>query len=91
MRGGHSVPLEEVRYSAAVTRTQLLVLTLVALAAILLGWFARAGLWRRHRLTFVAALVAGGLLALSRRVGLQELAIVSGLVVVAALLVPARR
>jgi hypothetical protein len=74
-----------------VTRTQLLVLTLVALGAVLLGWFARAGLWRRHRLTFVAAAIAGGLLALSRRIGVQELAIVAGLVLVAALLVPARR
>jgi hypothetical protein len=74
-----------------VTRTQLLVLTLVALGAILLGWLGRTGLWKRHRLTFVAAAVAGGLLALSRRVGLQELAIVGGLVVAAALLVPTRR
>jgi hypothetical protein len=74
-----------------VTRAQLLVLTLVALSAVLLGWLARTGLWRRHRLTFVAAAVAGGLLALSRRVGIQELAIVAGLVLVAALLIPARR
>ena len=73
------------------TRTQLLALTLVALAAILLGWLARTGLWRRRRLTFVTAAVAGGLLALSRRVGIQELAIVAGLVLLAALLLPARR
>jgi uncharacterized membrane protein len=74
-----------------VTRTQLLVLTLAALAAVLLGWFARAGLWRRHRLAIVGAAVAVGLLLLSRRVGLQELAIVAGAVVAASLLVPGRR
>jgi len=74
-----------------VTRTQLLVVTLALLAAVTLGWLARSGLWRRRRLTFVAAAVAGGLLALSRRVGVQEVAIVAGVVVIAALLLPARR
>lgn len=77
--------------SPAVTRTQLLVLALAALAAITLGWFARTGLWRRHRLAFLAAAVACGLLLLSRRVGLAELAIVAGLVVVATVLLPSRR
>ena len=77
--------------SPAVTRTQLLVLALTALAAITLGWFARTGLWRRHRLAFLAAAVACGLLLLSRRVGLAELAIVAGLVLVATVFLPARR
>jgi len=74
-----------------VTRTQLLVVALAALAAILLGWFARTGLWRRHRLAIVAVAVAFGLLAATRRLGLQELAIVAGLVLVSTLLLPARR
>jgi hypothetical protein len=74
-----------------VTRAQLLVLFLVGLIAVTLGWFARSGLWRRHRLAFLAAALAGALLALSRRVGIQELAIVAGVIVAAALLFPARR
>jgi hypothetical protein len=74
-----------------VTRTQLLVVALAALAAVLLGWFARTGLWRRHRLTILAVAVAVGLLAATRRLGLQELAIVAGLVLVSTLLLPASR
>lgn len=73
------------------SRTQLLVLLLAALAVITLGWFARTGLWRRHRVALVAAGIAAGLLALTRRIGLQELAVVAGVVLVAAFLLPARR
>lgn len=73
------------------SRTQLLVLALAALAAVLVGWIARSGLWRRHRVAFLGAGALIGLLALSRRLGWQELAIVAGLVVLAAVLVPARR
>jgi hypothetical protein len=74
-----------------VTRTQLLILALAALAAVLLAWLVKSGLWRRHRVAFLVAAVTVGLLALTRRVGLQELAIVAGLVVVATVLLPARR
>jgi uncharacterized membrane protein (DUF4010 family) len=74
-----------------VTRTQLLVLTLAFLAAVILGWVARTGLWRRHRVAIVAGAILVGLLALTRRLGWQELAIVVAVVALAALLVPARR
>jgi hypothetical protein len=74
-----------------VTRTQLLVLALAALAAVIVGWIVRSGLWRRHRVAFLGAGVLAGLLALSRRLGWQELAIVAGAVVLAVILVPARR
>lgn len=77
--------------SRAVTRTQLLILALAALATVLLAWLVKSGLWRRHRLALLVAAVAVGLLILTRRVGLQELAIVAGLVLVATVLLPARR
>ncbi|HSM92397.1 MAG TPA: hypothetical protein VLT47_05865 [Anaeromyxobacteraceae bacterium] len=73
------------------TRTQLLVLALAALAAVVVGWIARSGLWRRHRVAIVGGAALLGLLGLSRRLGWQELAIVAGVVLVAAVLVPARR
>jgi hypothetical protein len=74
-----------------VTRTQLLVLALAFLAAVALGWLWRSGLWRRHRLAILAAALAVGLLALARRIGLAELLVVGGVVLAAALLLPARR
>jgi uncharacterized membrane protein (DUF4010 family) len=74
-----------------VTRTRLLVLVLALLAAITVGWIVRSGLWRRHRFAIVGAAVLVGLLALTRRLGWQELAIVAGVVVMAAVMVPARR
>lgn len=73
------------------TRTQLLVLAIAALAAVLVGWIVRSGLWRRHRVALLGAGALAGLLALSRRLGWQELAIVAGAVVLAVILVPARR
>ena len=75
----------------AVTRTQLLVLCLALLAAVVVGWIARSGLWRRHRVAIVGVAVLAGLLALTRRLGWQELAIVGGVVLLAMLIVPARR
>jgi len=74
-----------------VTRTQLLVLSLASLSAVTLGWLARSGLWRRNRVAIVGAALLAGLLALTRRLGWQELAIVAGVVVLAAVLAPARR
>lgn len=73
------------------TRTQLLVLSLALLAAVVVGWIARTGLWRRHRVAMVGGAVLVGLLALTRRLGWQELAIVVGIVALAAVMVPARR
>lgn len=73
------------------SRTQLLVLALAILAAILVGWIARTGLWKRHRIAIVGGAALLGLLALTRRIGLQELAIVLGVVLLAAVFVPARR
>jgi hypothetical protein len=73
------------------SRTQLLVLALAALAAVFVGWIARSGLWRRHRIALLGGGALLGLLALSRRLGWQELAIVAGVVVLGAVLVPARR
>ncbi len=77
--------------SAAVTRTQLLVLSLALLGAVLVGWIVRSGLWRRHRIAMVGAAVLLGLLALTRRLGWAEVAVVAGVIVLAAILVPARR
>jgi hypothetical protein len=74
-----------------VTRTQLLILALAALAAVTLAWLVKSGLWRRHRIAFLVGAVAVALLALTRRIGLQELAIVAGLVVLATVFLPARR
>jgi hypothetical protein len=73
------------------TRVQLLVLFLAILAAVTLGWIWRSGLWRRHRVAIVGGAVLVGLLALTRRLGWQELAIVVGVVLLAAVMVPARR
>jgi hypothetical protein len=73
------------------TRVQLLVLFLAILAAVILGWIWRSGLWRRHRVAIVGGAVLVGLLALTRRLGWQELAIVVGVVLLAAVMVPARR
>ena len=73
------------------TRTQLLVLLLAALAAVFVGWIGRSGLWRRHRVALLGAAALIGLLTLTRRIGWQELAVVAGVVVAAAVLVPARR
>lgn len=72
------------------TRAQLLVLTLALLAGVGLAWIWRSGLWRRHRVAIVGAGVLLGLLALSRRLGWQELAIVVGVILAAALLLPRR-
>ncbi len=73
------------------SRTQLLVLALALLAAVLVGWIARSGLWKRHRIAILGGAALLGLLALTRRLGWQELAIVAGVVVLAAVMVPARR
>lgn len=73
------------------TRTQLLVLVLAILATVVLGWLWRSGLWRRHRVAILGAAILAGLLGLTRRLGWQELGIVAGVVVLAAVLVPARR
>ncbi len=73
------------------TRTQLLVLCLALLAAVVVGWIGRSGLWRRHRVAIVGGAALLGLLALTRRLGWMELAIVAGVVLLAALMVPARR
>lgn len=73
------------------TRAQLLVLALAFLAAVLVGWIARSGLWRRHRIAILGGSAVLGLLTLSRRIGWQELAVVAGVVLLATLLVPARR
>lgn len=73
------------------TRTQLLVLSLALLSAVVVGWIARSGLWRRHRVAIVGAAVLVGLLALTRRLGWQELALVAGVVLLAMLTIPARR
>lgn len=77
--------------AAAVTRTQLLVLALAALAAVIVGSIVRSGLWRRHRVALLGAGVLAGLLGLSRRLGWQELLVVAGAVALAVILVPARR
>jgi TRAP-type C4-dicarboxylate transport system permease small subunit len=74
-----------------VTRAQLLVLALSLLALVALGWIAWTGLWRRHRVALVGAGILLGLLALTRRLGWPELAILGGVVLAALLLVPARR
>lgn len=73
------------------TRTQLLVLALALLALVALGWIAWTGLWRRHRVAIVGAGILLGLLALTRRMGWPELAILAGVVLLSLLLVPARR
>lgn len=73
------------------TRAQLLVLGLAVLAAAFVGWIVRSGLWRRHRVAIVGAGVLLALLALTRRLGWAELAIVAGTVLLAAVLVPAGR
>ncbi len=73
------------------TRTQLLVLCLALLCAVVVGWIGRSGLWRRHRVAIVGGVVLLGLLALTRRLGWMELAIVAGVVLLAALMIPARR
>jgi threonine dehydrogenase-like Zn-dependent dehydrogenase len=74
-----------------VSRTQLLVVALAALLATTLGWIARSGLWRRHRIAIVAGAAIVGLLALTRRIGLQELAVVAAVTLLAFVLLPARR
>lgn len=73
------------------SRTQLLVVAIAALLAVTLGWIARSGLWRRHRLTIVGGAAIVGLLALTRRIGVQELAIVAAVTLLAFVLLPARR
>ncbi len=73
------------------TRTQLLVLSLALLSAVVVGWIARSGLWRRHRVAIIGVAVLLGLLALTRRLGWQELAFVAGAVLLAMLTIPARR
>ncbi len=73
------------------SRIQLLILCLALLSAVVVGWIARAGLWRRHRLAIIGGGVLFGLLMLTRRLGWQELLIVAGVVLLAFLMVPAAR
>lgn len=73
------------------TRTQLLVLCLTLLAAVAVGWIARSGLWRRHRVALVGAALVVGLLALTRRLGWQELAFVVAVIAAALLTAPRGR
>lgn len=67
------------------SRTQLLVLALALLSAVFVGWIARSGLWRRHRVALVGGAVLLGLLALTRRLGWQEVAVVAAVILLAML------
>jgi hypothetical protein len=71
-------------------RMALLVLVLTALAAVALVWIARSGLWRRRRVAIVRGALLAAFLLLTRRVGLGELAVLSVLVLLPAVLVGGR-
>jgi hypothetical protein len=76
---------------ANVGQTQLVTLTFTLLAVVAVAWLFRAGHWKRGRLLLVTGGIAVALALLTRRLGLAELVILAVLVLLPALLLPARR
>jgi hypothetical protein len=76
---------------ASVGKTQLVTLTFTLLAVVAVAWLIKAGHWRRGRLLLVTGGIAVALALLTRRLGLGELVILAVLVLLPALLLPARR